>query len=261
MDRLEITFLGTGTSHGIPVIGCSCPVCHSPDPRDRRLRTAIYVEAPEMAFCVDTPPDFRQQCLREGIAGLDAVIYTHAHCDHILGFDDLRRFCEMEDKTIPVYASPSTLENLSRVFQYAFEPGPKFRTYVRPEARTFESEFLVGDTRIVPVHLPHGRTTTSGLVFWRGDRKVFAYMTDCQAVPPEAVEAARGAEVLVIDALRHAAHSTHLTVDQAISASEEIAPGKTYFIHMCHDLGHAETEASLPENIRLSYDGLRIEVS
>lgn len=260
MDGLEITFLGTGTSHGIPVIGCSCSICHSPDLRDKRLRTAIHVRSPEMSFCVDTPPDFRQQCLREGIVELDAVIYTHAHSDHILGFDDLRRFCEIEDKTIPVYGSTETLKSLARVFQYAFDDSQKFRTYVRPEARPFGGAFELGNTKILPVSLPHGRMTTSGLIFSRGGRKLFAYMTDCQAVPPEAVEAARGAEVLVLDALRHVPHSTHLSIEEAMGVVRQIQPGRTYFIHMCHDLGHAITEASLPENIRLSYDGLRITV-
>ncbi|MEI6072828.1 MAG: MBL fold metallo-hydrolase [Verrucomicrobiae bacterium] len=260
MHDLEITFLGTGTSHGVPVIGCSCAVCRSPDPRDKRLRTAIHVKAPEFSFCVDTPPDFRQQCLREGIIELDAVVYTHSHCDHVLGFDDLRRFCEIGDKEIPVYGSPSTLKDLARVFQYAFEDGPKFRNYVRPEARTIDGEFHLGETKIVPVDLPHGRTVTNGLVFWRGGKKKFAYMTDCQAVPPEAAEAAQGVDVLVIDALRHATHSTHLSIAQALEVVERIRPGKTFFIHMCHDLGHAATEASLPDHIRLSYDGLRITV-
>jgi len=260
MDGLDITFLGTGTSHGIPVIGCSCAVCRSPDPRDRRLRTAIHVKSPELSFCVDTPPDFRQQCLREGIIELDAVVYTHSHSDHVLGFDDLRRFCEIEDKTIPVYGSPATLKDLARVFQYAFEDGPKLRNYVRPEARPLEGDFSLGETKIVPVALPHGRTTTTGLIFWRGGNKRFAYMTDCQAVPPDAIEAAKGVDVLVIDALRHAAHSTHLTVEMAVEISEKIQPGKTFFIHMCHDLGHEATESLLPDSIRLSYDGLRITV-
>jgi len=260
MDGLEITFLGTGTSHGIPVIGCSCPVCESADPRDKRLRTAIHVRSPECSFCVDTPPDFRHQCLRERIARLDAVIYTHSHSDHILGFDDLRRFCEIENKTMPVHGSPLTLAELAKKFEYAFAGGPQFRTYVRPEARPFEGAFSLGETRIVPVNLPHGRMTTSGLVFWRGGRKRFAYMTDCHAVPPEAVEAASGAEVLVLDALRHARHSTHLTVEEAVAAVDLIQPEKTFFIHMCHDLGHAATEAQLPDHIRLAYDGLRLTV-
>ncbi|MFA7342730.1 MAG: MBL fold metallo-hydrolase [Terrimicrobiaceae bacterium] len=257
---MDITFLGTGTSHGIPVIGCNCAVCRSPDPRDKRLRTAILVRTPETVFCVDTPPDFRTQCLREGISQLDAVVYTHSHCDHVLGFDDLRRFCELEDKCIPVHAAERTLKDLARVFNYAFADGPKFRNYVRPQPNVIAGPFDLGKTTLVPVDLPHGRAITTGLVFRRGERRLLAYMTDCQAVPPEAVEAASGVDVLVIDALRHAAHSTHLTVAQAVEAAAQIRPKRTFLIHMCHELGHAETEASLPENIRLSYDGLRITV-
>ncbi len=260
MGEMEITFLGTGTSHGIPVIGCNCRVCHSVDPRDKRLRTSILVRTPEIVFNVDTPPDFRTQCLREGIERLDAVVYTHSHSDHILGFDDLRRFCELEDKSIPVYGAARTLKDLARVFHYAFDEGPKFRTYVRPQPNVIDGPFQLGETTIIPLELPHGRMITNGLVFVRGGRKRFAYMTDCQAVPPVAVEAAKGVDVLVLDALRHAAHSTHLSLTQALEVVEQIQPKKTYFIHMCHDLGHEETEAGLPENIRLSYDGLRILV-
>lgn len=260
MAELEITFLGTGTSHGIPVIGCQCAVCESPDPRDKRLRTAILVRTPEMVFAVDTPPDFRTQCLREGITQLDAVVFTHAHSDHILGFDDLRRFCEIEDRAMPVYGAPRTLEHLSRVFSYAFDNGPVFRTYVRPEPRPFDGPFRLGQTDVVPVELPHGRTITNGLIFSRGGRRLLAYMTDCQAVPAAAEEAARGVEVLVIDALRHASHSTHLSVSEALEVVDRIRPARTYFIHMCHDLGHAVTEASLPPGVRLSHDGLRIQI-
>jgi len=258
MQDMEITFLGTGTSHGIPVIRCGCAVCHSDDPRDKRLRTSILIRTPEMVFSIDTTPDFRAQCLRERITRLDAVVYTHSHSDHVLGFDDLRRFCEMEDKAIPVYGSRRTLDDLARIFKYAFDDSPKFRTYVRPDAHVIEGKFCLGETEIVPVALPHGRATTTGLVLWRGGRKLLAYMTDCQEVPAEAEELARGAEVLVLDALRHEPHSTHLSIGQALSVVDRIGPGQTYFIHMGHDLGHAETEATLPQNVRLSYDGLRL---
>jgi phosphoribosyl 1,2-cyclic phosphate phosphodiesterase len=260
MGELEITFLGTGTSHGIPVIGCECAVCRSEDPRDKRLRTAILVRTPELVFCVDTPPDFRTQCLRERIRALDAVIYTHSHSDHVLGFDDLRRFCEIEDKPIPVYAAERTLKDLARVFQYAFDGSQKFRNYVRPEPRVIDGAFELGRTTVIPVDLPHGRATTTGLIFQRGGRNLLAYMTDCQAVPAEALEAARGVDVLVLDALRHESHSTHLTVAQALEIVAEVRPKRAYFIHMCHELGHAETEAGLPPHVRLSYDGLCLSI-
>jgi len=260
MRDMEITFLGTGTSHGIPVIGCGCRICKSDDLRDKRLRTSILVRTPEMVFGVDTPPDFRTQCLREGIERMDAVVYTHSHSDHIMGFDDLRRFCEIDDKAIPVYGARRTLDDLARVFHYAFGEGPKFRTYVRPEPHEITGPFRLGETEIVPVELPHGRAITNGLVFWRGGRKRLAYMTDCAGVPPEAEEAARGADVLVLDALRHTPHSTHLTVADAVEIVERIRPERAYFIHMCHELGHAETEAMIPDHIRLSYDGLRITI-
>ncbi len=260
MRELEITFLGTGTSHGIPVIGCQCRVCESGDPRDKRLRTAAQIRTPEAVIQVDTPPDFRTQCLREGVTNIDAVIYTHAHTDHILGFDDLRRFCEMEDKNMPIYAKERTLNDLRRVFEFAFGGDFRVRHYMRPEPIIIDGPFHIGGTTIVPVDLPHGRINTTGFVFSRGGRKLLAYFTDCQSVPPEAREAARGVEVLVIDALRHAPHTTHLTLEEAVEVAEHVGSDKTYLIHMCHDLGHAETERALAPNVRLAYDGLRVAV-
>lgn len=260
MRDLEITFLGTGTSHGVPVIGCECRVCRSRDPRDKRLRTSALLRAADTVVQIDTPPDYRYQCLRAEITRLDAVVYTHSHTDHILGFDDLRRFCEIEDKEMPVYGSPATLGDLKRVFSYAFEPGFRYRSYVRPVPVEFTGPFHIGELEITPVDLPHGRMTTNGLVFSRNGRKLLAYYTDCQAVPEEAVEAARGVEVLVLDALRHAPHTTHMALDAALAVAEEIDAAQTYFIHMCHDLGHTETEAILPERVNLAYDGLRVEL-
>ena len=260
MGELEVTFLGTGTSHGIPVIGCQCRVCCSADPRDKRLRAAIQVRTPEMVIQVDTPPDFRTQCLREAVTRLDAVIYTHSHTDHVLGFDDLRRFCEMEDKHMPIYAAERTLDDLRRVFRYAFDDGYRFPNYIRPKAVTVTGPFFLGETEIVPVDLPHGRMTTTGLVFQRQGRRLLAYYTDCEKVPAAAEEAARGVEMLVLDALRHAPHSTHMTIEQASAAAGRIGASRTFFTHMCHDLAHAETESLLPESIRLAYDGLEVSV-
>jgi phosphoribosyl 1,2-cyclic phosphate phosphodiesterase len=260
MQQMQITFLGTGTSHGIPVIGCACHVCKSADPRDKRLRTSIHVQTPGFSFIVDTTPDFRTQCLREEIFRVDAVLYTHAHVDHILGFDDLRRFCELENKSMPILASAPTLESLARVFQYAFDGSARFPNYIRPEPQVVDGPFSLGGLDIVPVELPHGRMTTNGFVFEKNGRRVFAYYTDCAEVPPAAEESARGVEVLVIDALRHHSHQTHFTVQGALDAARRIGARQTYFIHMCHELGHAETEASLPPDVRLAYDGLRLDL-
>ena len=260
MRELEIMFLGTGTSHGVPMIGCQCRVCTSEDVRDKRLRPSIQVRSADRTIQVDTPPDFRTQCLREGLTHIDEVIYTHSHTDHILGFDDLRRFCDLADRTMPVYGSEQTLEDLRRVFQYAFGDPPHPRGYVRPEAVTINGPFQLGDLEIHPVNLPHGRMTTTGLVFWRNGRKLLAYYTDCGEVPVAALEAARGVDTLVLDALRHKPHPTHMTVAMALAAAGEIGPRRTFLTHLCHDLGHADTEANLPENVRLAYDGLRIEI-
>ncbi|MCS7008825.1 MAG: MBL fold metallo-hydrolase, partial [Chthoniobacterales bacterium] len=158
MGTFSITFLGTGTSAGIPVIGCSCRVCTSMDPRDQRLRTALLVQAPDTSFVFDTPPDFRSQCLRAKICKLDAVVYTHSHIDHIAGFDDLRRFCEMENRGMPIYADPFTMDVLRRVFFYAFNyEGPVPKTYVRPEPVLIHAPFQLGQNLLVPVDLPHGK--------------------------------------------------------------------------------------------------------
>lgn len=260
MRELEILFLGTGTSHGIPMIGCQCRVCTSPDPRDKRLRAAIHIRTPEMVIQVDTPPDFRTQCLREGLRRIDAVVYTHSHTDHILGFDDLRRFCEMEDKNMPIYGSERTLQDIKRVFAYAFDEQFRYKAYIRPEPNVVTTSVVLGETTIEFVELPHGRMVTSGLIFRRGGRKLLAYFTDCQDVPDVALEAAKGVDTLVLDALRHAPHPTHMSLSQATEVSHKVGPARTYFTHMSHDLGHAETEGNLQENLRLAYDGLEIVV-
>lgn len=259
-NEFKICFLGTGTSHGIPVIGCQCSVCLSSDLRDKRLRTSIYIQTPECAFVVDTTPDFRQQCLRENILQLDAVVYTHSHTDHILGFDDLRRFCEMEDKQMPIYAAADTMADLRRVFTYAFE-GPIYKNYIRPDPHIINGVFFLGETEIIPLRLPHGRLILNGYLFQRHGRKLLAYMTDCHEVPLNVIEQVRGCEILVVDALRYSSHSTHMTVEQALEASKKIQPEKTYFIHMCHDLGHIATEQQLPDNVFLSYDQLQLNLT
>lgn len=258
--HFEITFLGTGTSHGVPMIGCDCQVCGSQDPRDKRLRTAIFLRTPEVSLVVDTPPDFRTQCLREGIRHADAVLYTHAHTDHTSGFDDLRRFCEINGGALPVYASPVVMDDLRTRFSFAFAPATKSPNYMNPVPIEFSGPFEIGDLHITPVTLPHGRFDTNGFVIsWQGKKRL-AYFTDCNAVPAEAVAAARGASLLVLDTLRWRPHPTHLTVDQAMAIAQSIGCPKTLLTHLSHDLGHAATEAVLPQGIQLAYDGLKCQL-
>lgn len=261
MGELELIFLGTGTSQGVPVIGCDCFTCTSKDPRDQRFRTSILLRSEKFCLVVDTPPDFRTQCLRENIRRVDAVLYTHAHTDHVMGFDDLRRFCELTDSDLPIYGVSQTLMEMKRIFPYAFEGAPAlFKNYMRACSREILGTFSLADFQVVPVSLPHGRFTTTGFVFYHKQRKVLAYYTDCAGVPPEAEEAASGAEVLVLDALRHVPHPTHLTVRDAVKAAQRLAVKNCYFTHMSHDLKHEETEADLPPGIRLAYDGLRLRI-
>ena len=260
MPSLEITFLGTGTSHGIPVIGCSCPVCLSADPRDQRTRTSLLVKAPDRHFIIDTPPDFRSQCLREEVLRIDAALITHAHTDHVMGFDDMRRFCEIQDREMPVHASETTMEGLRGMFRYAFDEPRPWKNYLRLAPSLIRGPFSIGETHIVPVDLPHGRFTTTGFVFSRGGKKLLAYYTDCASVPLEAIDAARGVEVLVLDALRERPHPTHMNIAQALDAASVIAPGACYFTHLCHDVSHAGLEAALPSGRFVAHDGLTLTI-
>jgi len=260
MPAIELTFLGTGTSHGIPVIGCDCPVCISEDPRDKRTRTSALIRTPDLHFVIDTTPEFRIQCLREGVRRLDAALITHPHTDHVMGFDDLRRFCEMDDRHMPVYASAPTMEQLRSTFRYAFDNPPAWRNYLRLAPEVITGPFQLGETTVVPVALPHGKISTTGYVFHRDERKLLAYFTDCSELPPEAVTAAYGADVLVLGALRDKPHPTHMTFRQAYEAIECVRPQRSYLIHICHDISHAERERCLPEGCFLAYDGLSIRV-
>lgn len=260
MAELAITFLGTGTSQGVPFVGCDCTVCQSDDPRDHRLRSSIVVEADDARFLVDTTPDFRTQALRHGLRHLDAAVFTHSHTDHVAGFDDLRRFCELSDRPMPIYASPHTMADLRRMFYYAFDGQHAYRNYVRPEPHEISGPFSIGSIGIAPAEVPHGRMPVNGYIFSRGGRKLAAYFSDCQSVPADVVEAIRDIPVLIIDALRHTPHPTHMSLQEALDVSSEARAQRTYLTHIGHDLGHEATEKNLPTNVRLAHDGLRIEI-
>lgn len=259
MSALTITFLGTGTSHGVPVITCDCAVCTSADPRDRRTRSSIYVETPECAWVVDTGTDFRTQCLRENIRRLDAVVFTHSHTDHIMGFDDLRPFCP-GGKPIPIYASAATMLDLERVFLFAFNGENRFPGYVHPWPHIVDQAFTLGATELTPLPVPHGRATVFGYLFTRDGEKLAAYLSDCKSVPEPVIERIRGVRHLIVDALRHKPHPTHMCVAEALAVAEAVRPGQTWFTHLCHDLGHAETEAMLPPGVRVAFDGMKIVI-
>ena len=243
------------------MIACDCPVCASSDTRDKRTRSSLYIETPEAAFVVDTGPDFRAQCLRERVRRLDAVVYTHSHTDHIMGFDDLRRFSDLlPGRTLPIYASPETMDDLQRVFRFAFDGTARFPGYILPEPHLVTDTFRLGETEITPLPVPHGRIKVNGYLFSRAGRKLLAYFSDCKEVPAPARERVAGVEILVLDALRHRPHPTHMSLDEALEVADALRPGRTYLTHLCHDLGHVETEKLLPDGVRVAFDGLKIEL-
>ena len=252
----RITFLGTGTSSGVPAIGCTCAVCQSTDARDKRLRPSIYVEVPGGAgILVDTSPDLRQQALAYGIQRVDAVLFTHSHADHILGLDEIRRFNAMQGSAIPCYATAAVWESIRRTFYYAFDGVPRQGGGIpQIEAHEIDGPFAVAGVQVVPVPLLHGRMPILGFRFGS-----FAYLTDCSAIPDASWALVSGVETLVIDALREKKHSTHFTVDEALEAIARIAPRRAYLTHMAHDLGHASTSARLPVGVELAYDGLVLD--
>jgi phosphoribosyl 1,2-cyclic phosphate phosphodiesterase len=249
--------LGTGTSHGVPMIGCNCATCRSTDPRDRRLRPSIYIDVPGYAqLLVDTATDLRQQALRYDISHVDAVLFTHAHADHILGLDDLRSFNALQGTPIPCYANREAWETIRRQFSYVFE-GPLQLGGGVPQLTTNEirAPFFIRGVRIVPVPLWHGKLPILGFRFGN-----FAYLTDCNRIPDEAWPLVDGVEFLVLDALRDEPHETHFTLGEAVAAAQRIGPHRAYFTHMTHDLPHAKTNARLPRGIELAYDGLVLDI-
>jgi phosphoribosyl 1,2-cyclic phosphate phosphodiesterase len=240
------------------MIGCDCPVCTSPDPRDNRLRSSVFIQTPEVEFVVDTGTDFRTQALRENIRNVDAVVFTHSHTDHIMGFDDLRRFGAARGY-MPVYASPETMADLQRVYRFAFEAENPFPGYLKPEPHVITGPFHLGATTITPLPVPHGpKTSVNGYLFTRGGRKLVAYLSDCSAVPDEIARTAAGVDTLIIDALREKPHPTHLSVNEAMEAASRIRPRQTFFTHIAHELPHA-AEEKLPPHTRIAYDGLKLE--
>lgn len=253
--RLRVRMLGTGTSHGVPMIGCTCRVCQSTDPRDRRWRSSILIETPDgTPILVDTSTDLRAQALAFDVARVDAVLFTHSHADHLMGLDEVRRFNVLSGRGLPCYGDARTLADIRRIFSYVFTP-----TAVGggiPQITLFELKgpFSLGHAEIVPVPLLHGSRRILGYRIGG-----FAYLTDCSAIPDISWPLLEGVTHLVIDALRERPHPSHFTVQEALGVVERLAPSRAWFTHICHDLPHAETNARLPAGVELAYDGLIIE--
>jgi phosphoribosyl 1,2-cyclic phosphate phosphodiesterase len=253
---LQITVLGSGTSVGVPTIGCRCAVCTSADPRDNRLRPSILVTFEGRNVLIDTTPDFRTQALRARIDHLDAVVFTHAHADHIMGLDDIRPFNFRQKNRIPIFAAPDTLEAIQRCFRYIFDGVAKETKIPQLDTVVLDgTPFDVCGLEFQPVPILHGRATIYGYRFGAA-----AYLTDHSEVPPSSMELLRGLDVLFLDGLRYKPHPTHTTVDQAVRLAGELQAKRTFLTHICHDLGHERAESLLPPHVRLAYDGLEIQV-
>jgi len=253
---MKVTFLGTGTSHGVPMIGCDCAVCRSADPRDARLRPSIFVETAGARVLVDAGPDLRLQALRHGIRRVDAILFTHGHADHILGIDDVRRFNALMKGPMPCHGDARTLADIRQTFHYVFDSGtPKGGGLPALDLREVNGAVTVGDLTAVPIPLWHGSRPILGFRFDR-----FAYLTDCNRIADESWARLEGLDVVVIDALREQAHPTHFSLAEAIEAGERIGARRTLFTHMCHHLPHEATNAKLPAGMSLAYDGLTLDL-
>ncbi len=261
---MRIVLLGTGTSHGVPMIACDCEVCTSTDPRDRRTRPAIHVESGGVQVLVDTPPELRLQCLANGIRRADAVLFTHHHADHVTGLDDLRRFNWIQGGALPCYAQQQDIAAITRMFAYAFDSDPDYLSH-KPdlEFRAIDGPIELrlqtpDDTRhctVIPIPLRHGPTAVLGFRFGN-----FAYCTDCNDIPDGSLELLAGLEVLILDALRRRPHPTHFNVEQAVAWAYRIGARQTYFTHIAHELLHQRINHELPMGMRLGYDGQVIEL-
>jgi phosphoribosyl 1,2-cyclic phosphate phosphodiesterase len=253
---MEITFLGTGTSQGIPIIGCECSVCLSDNALDKRLRTSIMIEDEGSVFVIDTGPDFRQQMLRENVKRLDAVVFTHEHKDHIAGLDDVRAFNYKTAKAVEVYASPQVQFAIRRDFHYVFSeekyPGiPEINLH-----EISDEPFTINQTTFIPINVFHHKMKVKAFRV-----KDFTYITDANRIEPSELDKVRGSKVVVVNALRREKHISHFTFAEAWKLMEALQPERAYFIHMSHQMGkHTDVERELPAFIRLAYDGLKISI-
>lgn len=253
---MRVTVLGSGTSFGVPMIGCRCAVCTSSDPRDRRTRSSIHVQVREdFAFLVDTSIDLRQQALANDLRRVDAVFYTHTHSDHVNGLDDLRSFNWLQRGPVHLHSRSDILDDIAMRFAHCFHPPQEGAGVPLITLNPVTGPLTVGGVEVTPVPVKHGILDILG---WRFDG--FAYVTDASVIPDESMRLLEGVEVLIVNALRHEPHPTHMSVGEALEVARRLRPRQTWFTHICHDLGHAATNAALPPEAQLAYDGLVFDV-
>ena len=252
---MRLTFLGTGTSTGVPTLACRCPVCTSSDPRDKRTRPSVLLEFDGRAVVIDTAPDFRQQALREGMERLDAVLFTHTHADHVLGLDDVRVFYFRQRQPIPIYANSRSMDDIRRIFSYIFDQTYPYGGIAKLDPHMIDGPFDLWGERLTPLPVFHGNLPVLGFRFGKT-----AYVTDFSAIPDSTVPLIEGLDVLILDALRHKPHPTHSSLEQSLEWVERLKPRRAFFTHIAHELGHEATNAVLPPHVRLAYDGLRLDL-
>lgn len=258
---MRLTFLGTGTSHGVPAIGCDCDVCRSADPRNKRMRSSVYVCAGGTAVLVDVTPEFRLQAIANDVRRVDGVVLTHAHADHIMGIDDLRRINELQGGPVTIHGSPDTLRVVRRTFAYAFEPGLPGPTCPALELSPMSGPLDFGPLRVTPLPCHHGLFRIHGFRFEEQGRPGrIAYFPDCNAIPEPSLEALRGIDVMILDGLRPQPHPTHFSLPETLEMFRKIGAGRSYITHLCHRLEHHATQAAMPPGVFVPWDGLTIEV-
>ena len=257
---MKVLFLGSGTSTGVPVIGCNCAVCRSDDPRNKRLRASVLVSTETTTLLVDSCPDLRQQALRHNLTSIDAIIYTHEHLDHTTGFDDMRAFCWHRTDRLPLYAGTSCLAHLRRMFAWAFSEANTYQGYIRPAAHDHAGEpFCVGDIEVIPVPVQHATVETYGYVF-RSGGCTFGYVPDIKSLPETSRPLLEGLDVLAMDGLTTQEHHTHLSVNDNVELMRQLAPRRGLLTHCGHKVDYAATAAMLPSFMAPAYDGLEIHL-